>query len=657
MIDNAKFQEALANYKRDFAQKQWPDEKYKWEAIKHFRDNWNENAPDFAAMLKRSLAKTYNLLASAGNYPARMIEIFAEKEPETVRAMFRELFDEAKDVVQRIEAFKEQAETLKNRCTDNKNRSCQTENAISTYLWLRYPDKYCIYKFQEAKRAATYLGSDACFVGGRYVDNLRNFYAFYDELCGKLKEDSELSNMLASQLTDSCYEDPELRTLTTDFGFYVSRYCNDSDGTLVSDEWWPNEEEYAPGLSVEDWMDLLSDREVFTDDSLTIMACMLNNGGQGTCSGLAEKYGGEKNFYNSGSSYLAQRVHNKTGCPLLMDNNENSKWWPILYVGKKATKNEAGSFVWKLRPELEEALKQVCLPSVECEPYSKDDFLHDVYMSSEKYDRLKFTLERKKNIILQGAPGVGKTFAAKRLAYSIMGEKDERRVGFVQFHQSYSYEDFVMGYKPTDDGSFKLKNGIFYDFCKKAERDQSRPYFFVIDEINRGNMSKIFGELLMLIESDYRGEKGKVTLAYRSESFSVPSNLYIIGMMNTADRSLAMIDYALRRRFSFIEMDPAFDSDGFKRYQKGLENKTFDSLIAEIEELNKAIAEDKSLGKGFCIGHSYFCGVESKEKCAAKWMEDLVDYDIVPMLCEYWFDDPEKVKKWTKALNDTLFVK
>lgn len=182
------------------------------------------------------------------------------------------------------------------------------------------------------------------------------------------------------------------------------------------------------------------------------------------------------------------------------------------------------------------------------EKYDKEKFLNDVYMTEAKYERLVAVLKKKKNIILQGAPGVGKTFAAKRLAYSIMGEKDDDRIEFVQFHQNYSYEDFMMGYKPVEDG-FELKYGIFYRFCQKAANHPDKDYFFIIDEINRGNMSKIFGELLMLIEADYRDTKA--TLAYNGLSFSVPKRLHIIGMMNTADRSLAMIDYALRRRFSF----------------------------------------------------------------------------------------------------------
>jgi len=243
-------------------------------------------------------------------------------------------------------------------------------------------------------------------------------------------------------------------------------------------------------------------------------------------------------------------------------------------------------------------------------------------MTEEKYDRLVSVIKNKKNIILQGAPGVGKTFAAKRLAYSIMGEKDESRIEFVQFHQSYSYEDFMMGYKPVDNG-FDLKYGIFYRFCLKAANQPDKDYFFIIDEINRGNMSKIFGELLMLIERDYRGTK--TTLAYNGLSFSVPENLHLIGMMNTADRSLAMIDYALRRRFSFSNMEPGFDSTGFIKYQDGLANDTLNELITKIKELNNEIIQDKSLGKGFCIGHSYFCGAK---ECTDEWMKEIVYFDI-----------------------------
>lgn len=226
----------------------------------------------------------------------------------------------------------------------------------------------------------------------------------------------------------------------------------------------------------------------------------------------------------------------------------------------------------------------------------------------------------------------------------MMGEKDDDRIEFIQFHQNYSYEDFIMGYKPQKEG-FELKKGIFYRFCVSAAEQPDKNYFFIIDEINRGNMSKIFGELLMLIEKDYRGEKA--TLAYSGETFSVPDNLYIIGMMNTADRSLAMIDYALRRRFSFFEMEPGFNSNGFKAYQEYLQNEIFNALIEQIIDLNREIKMDDSLGEGFRIGHSYFCG---QKTCTEEWMKSVIYYDIIPMLQEYWFDDKQKVQRWENLL-------
>lgn len=281
-------------------------------------------------------------------------------------------------------------------------------------------------------------------------------------------------------------------------------------------------------------------------------------------------------------------------------------------------------------------------------PYNKAAFLDEVFMTEELYDELVDVLEDKKNIILQGAPGVGKTFAATRLAYSIMGLVDNDRIKSVQFHQNYSYEDFIMGYKPDGEG-FALNNGIFYKFCKEAENHPDQKYFFIIDEINRGNMSKIFGELLSRIENGYRGKK--ITLAYSDELFSVPANLCLIGLMNTADRSLAMIDYALRRRFSFFEMKPGFETDGFKKYQAELGEELFDALIQKIKELNKEIENDKTLGSGFCIGHSYFCDLK-KEKYAPKKLRAIVKYDILPMLKEYWFDEQDKYEGWESRLLD-----
>ena len=281
--------------------------------------------------------------------------------------------------------------------------------------------------------------------------------------------------------------------------------------------------------------------------------------------------------------------------------------------------------------------------------YTDSEFLNEVYMSSSELKRLKALLRNKKNIILQGAPGGGKTFTAERLAYTLMGVVDKQRIEMVQFHQNYSYEDFILGYKPNADGGFELKHGVFYKFCKKALNTPDKDFFFIIDEINRGNLSKIFGELLMLIENSYRGKE--IKLAYTDEQFTVPNNLYIIGMMNTADRSLAMIDYALRRRFSFFEMKPGFKTVGFKNYLAKLSNEKLDGIIDGIQTLNEAISKDDSLGNGFCIGHSYFC---NQSEFSLEWLENVIEYDIEPMLKEYWFDDTQKYESHINVLRNLL---
>lgn len=287
-------------------------------------------------------------------------------------------------------------------------------------------------------------------------------------------------------------------------------------------------------------------------------------------------------------------------------------------------------------------------PEVIYPPYSPEKYLEEVFMSENDYETLVGLLKTKKNVILQGAPGVGKTYAAKRLAYSIMGVKDQNRVMMVQFHQSYSYEDLIEGYRPTVNG-FEIKKGSLYNFCKKAADDLENDYFFIIDEINRGNLSKIFGELFMLIENDKRGNA--LQLLYSDEKFFVPKNVYIIGMMNTADRSLAMLDYALRRRFAFYEMKPGFASDGFREYRVSKKSAKFDALINCVENLNGVISVDDSLGDGFCIGHSYFCNLNEIDD---KALSNIIEYELIPLLKEYWFDEPNKVRDWSSNLRGAI---
>lgn len=289
-------------------------------------------------------------------------------------------------------------------------------------------------------------------------------------------------------------------------------------------------------------------------------------------------------------------------------------------------------------------------PTPEYPAYDEEQFLSEVYMDRESYITLTGLVRNKKNVILQGAPGVGKTYTAKRLAYSMMGVKDQDRIMLVQFHQSYSYEDFIEGFRPAGaGGGFEIKKGAFYHFCRKAAEDPENEYFFIIDEINRGNLSKIFGELFMLIENDKRGNA--LQLLYSDEKFFVPKNVYIIGMMNTADRSLAMLDYALRRRFSFFDMKPGFDTAGFRAYRKELASEKFDRLITCVQSMNDSIAEDESLGEGFFIGHSYFCNLEKADDAS---LRAIVDYELAPLVKEYWYDDRGKAADWISRLKEAI---
>jgi 5-methylcytosine-specific restriction protein B len=276
MFDKIRLQDALVKYKQNFVSSQWRKGKYKWEAVKFFQDNWDVNAVDFASMLTQSLAKTSNLLASMNNFPAKMIQDFAKTSPEEVQAMFISLFDESKDVFFRITGFKDESSILFDKYGNGEEQHYQDENAVSTYLWLRYPDKYYIYKYDEIKAVAEALGSDYQFKKGAYIDNLRNFYNFYDELCTEIKQDEKLIGLLKSQLTENCYPDPEYRTLTNDVGFYISRYYSQKESSTTG-EWFPAD--YSPNISVAEWVDLLNDPDVFTTGGLEIMRRMQDHGG------------------------------------------------------------------------------------------------------------------------------------------------------------------------------------------------------------------------------------------------------------------------------------------------------------------------------------------------------------------------------------------
>ncbi|WP_051359871.1 AAA family ATPase [Adhaeribacter aquaticus] len=286
------------------------------------------------------------------------------------------------------------------------------------------------------------------------------------------------------------------------------------------------------------------------------------------------------------------------------------------------------------------------------ERYTLKKALAEIFISEEQLSNIRATLQQKKNIILQGPPGTGKTFLARRLAYLGLGYEDVGKVQTIQFHASFAYEDFIQGYRPDGEGKFVLMPGVFQQFCEKAKANPDTPYFFIIEEINRGNLRNIFGELLLLLEADKRGKEFAVALPSGGTPFYVPENLFVIGTMNTADQALVPLDFALRRRFGFAKMEPAFNTH-FRRFleYRNTPDALIDLIFSKLVALNKEIELDSYLGEGFRIGHSYFCH-PPKSGGDINWYTNLVQHELAPLLEEYWSEKPAKAKEAIRMLLD-----
>lgn len=930
------------------------EEVYKWEALMQFQNHWDIDANDFHAMLCESLSKTGNLLTSGMYYARGMIEIFADNNPDAVRAAFKMLLDSNIPLDQRMEQFfAEMDEQLKalneihrERGEQEAKNHYQDPHAMSVYLALAQDDEHYIYKARPYESFAARVGAkapknkhqkvesfetlcdtildylltrrsdlvrksdDLLSEGQCKVDSSHHmlaqdivFYAswgiakswayapgeqamYWQEFKNagimgvgwtkigdpsRFKKKKELSEALIEAYGGS---DPKQDTssiwafvkelkpgdivwarkgtkhvvgrgvVKSDFRYEESLepyHCIrdvdwiemdefDVDGTFHqktlyeltewtsvktseldslsqgaidrrNDSWWPGAEEYSPGLTAEQWAQLINDKGIFKDESMIMLGCIRDYGGQATVTELANAYGRSKNWYLSQATSLAKRIVESEPSVRPYLNDDNSKWWPILFVGRAQASDGAGSYVWRIRDELAEALDDIdwsaydlkaktqktgsdeksywwlnaspkiwsfsdiepgaeqtytvltengtprrihsnflaakagdvvigyeatptkkvvaiceisrdtdeknlyfrklkdlvepvpystikddellsqsqfmknpngslfalteeefqrvlelasddapISPIEKAKPYTDEQFLIDVYVSKEDLETMKRVLARKKNLILQGAPGTGKTFCARRLAWDFMGEEDESRICFVQFHQNTAYDDMMAGFRPAEDGGFEPVPGEFLRFCDKAAQDpERRPWFFIIDEINRANISKVFGELLMLIESSHRDEPVKLSILGRT--VRVPSNLYLIGMMNTADRGLALIDYALRRRFAFFEMEPAFGNEQFEHYLESTGSDGLKALARAVEKLNEEIGSDPAFGSGFRIGHSYFCfdGDVTEEN-----LKDVVEFELAPLVQEYWFDAPGSAKEKIETLRAAL---
>ena len=288
--------------------------------------------------------------------------------------------------------------------------------------------------------------------------------------------------------------------------------------------------------------------------------------------------------------------------------------------------------------------------------YSIDSILADgCFLEQEKLETILQRLRDKKNLILQGPPGTGKTWLAKKLAFAVIGKCDEDKIRPVQFHPNLSYEDFVRGWRPSGDGKLDLVDGPFLQMINTAKDDPESEYAIIIEEINRGNPAQIFGEMLTLLESDKRKETEALELSYRKregERVYIPENLYVIGTMNVADRSIAMVDFALRRRFAFVDLEPIFGSvwRNWVHDQCKIDKEFLSQVEERMNALNKQIADDSNLGTQFRVGHSYVTPSAGEIDDSREWFKQVVEIEIGPLLDEYWFDALDTAQEAKKKL-------
>lgn len=472
--------EAIQNYK-DNIDKYWNNEQYKWVAVKWFQDNWRDNSDDFAEMLNSALGKSYNLLNGSMYLPQKMIYELALSNPTKVKGLFNCLYNEDLQLEERIQTFRDGCDELvKERQSEKTISHYQDLRAVCVYLSFKYPDKYYLYKAGMYNGFKKKVGFKEKNIGSsNVIKKYGNFSALCNDIVNVIKKDEELISKQQEliQATGNCYEDPEFHVLAQ-----TIMYVNSGDYGEVekSDEFFPSKSDYDPGFSSEKWLEILGDKEVTADDTLRMLAMMYDYGKPATCLVLSNCYGEPANFFNKRSSAYAKKIHEKYKCPVLTkEKDENAKWWPILFVGRKAKDDEEGTYAWKLRDELNTALGLMELPKI-----SK---------KSEKGNNMSL------NTILYGPPGTGKTYNTIKYAVAIcdeisideveaMGYKKAKerfdelkapevgRIAFTTFHQSYGYEDFIEGIRPVmqDEESlsnsleYRIEAGVFKKFCEKA---------------------------------------------------------------------------------------------------------------------------------------------------------------------------------------------
>lgn len=687
----------ITYYKNNFS-KIWEDENFKWKAIKCFQDNWDINAKDFLKMLDNSFAQTYNLLSSNQYFPLKMIKLYANYDCQKVRAMFLDLYNEDKDIIERISNFKKSSEDLCNMYTPGYQHY-QKENAITVYLWLKNPDKYYIFKFGEIKSVAEKLHSEYDFRKGAYENNIRNHIKLYDLICNILQDDFELKKIFYSHLDETCYQDPYMKTLTIDFGYYVANIDskiaieNIEVNNKLQSKNYPqlkNQILYGPPGTGKTYNTVIKAIEITNPELIQ----KDKDGNVENYELLKEKFDelkqqGQIEFVTFHQSYsyeafvegIKPELENGKELRYKLQNGifkticNNAK--ELLETKVKYNFNKDNISVYKiLIPD--ESLFAYCIEN-DCVAinWGNDIDISNCDSQEEIIAKIPEDFESRKQcisqlnlfklwidndlkngkdviVVIPGSmntiKGIAKITGDYFYNSDIENGHQQRKVDWIRKNINIS-SDSIYNSKfvsPTITGMFndKINWDTFLNLINNKNNSKSSNAVIVIDEINRGDVSKIFGELITLIEEDKRTGKEHqmtVTLPYSREPFGVPNNLYIIGTMNTADRSIALLDTALRRRFDFEEMMPKPEL----LRGKDIEGVDLEQLLTKINDRIK-----NEYDRDHQIGHSYLMGVENKEQ-----LERAYKNRILPLLNEYFYNDIDTVSKILNCKSDDVSLK
>jgi hypothetical protein len=667
------------------------DESYKWEILG--KPIWNLDDPNLTAMIKKVPFK--NLI-----YPMAIAVVIklSEAYPEQLKAILKRFFNENENLADRVKTFRSEIDSLyKNIEADLASH--HDERTAATYLAFYDANTYPLYKNS--------FYAKYCKLIGKRQATTNEKYQHYNELINELienhiRKDHDLLTIYAKVKPSDGFKDKNYlllaqdmlyRTLDGSFeelttaktyskptdnhpndGLTIVEYKQkDLPDEIISEPqgatnfWWLNANPVMWSISkweVEDVQTYTArnqrgnKRRIYKHFQAVQPGDLMIGYETSPVKQIKALFEITKGLHptKSQGEVIEFKMTEKLNVPVDWNALQNN---PAL-ADCEVFKNNQGS-LFKLSEEEFDVIRELIddknIEVIVMGPDKPTVYTYETdpdkpFIPSEEFKQATELLRRKKNIILQGPPGVGKTFIARKLAYELIGQKSDLNIEMVQFHQSFSYEDFIQGLRPGKTG-FELKNGIFYSFCKKAHAHPGRMFFFVIDEINRGNLSKIFGEVMMLIEPDKRHEKYALKLTYSEDEhdrFYIPDNVYVIGTMNTADRSLAIVDYALRRRFAFITLQPQYGK-AFKNFllSRGVSEGVVEHIVNSIEKVNWKIKDDVNLGTGFQIGHSYFCTYPSGSN-ETDWFNQVINFEIKPLLEEIWFDNTDQAKTLVKEL-------